>query len=205
MHFTRLHTLSKQRLHALRLGSTKTDLSSPTKEYHGHGNKYISSSRRCFDVYVFVLKSNSFTKKFTHMCIRIYFKINSCEKREVCVSNSESMVLGLFYVCVCALSSYSTPKAKECACIFSCENGIKLVQGSFVFFGVFHQQIINQWLPTTMFSSIQKQMNNCQVLGLFMYKMCPIEQLLRLTYPLASKAGKTNRTELANAFIDPRS
>ena len=42
---------------------------------------------------------------FSRMCIRIGYKVNSCEEREVCVSNSKSMVLRIFHVCVCALNS----------------------------------------------------------------------------------------------------
>ena len=59
-----------------------------------------------FDVYVFVLNSNSLTKTFfAHMCIRICYKENSCQKREVVVSNSKSMVLRNVHVYLCALNS----------------------------------------------------------------------------------------------------
>ena len=69
-------------------------------------NKYILNSRRFFDVCVFVLNSNSLTKRiFSRMCIYIWNKINYCEKREVCVSNSKSMALRFPHVCVCVLSS----------------------------------------------------------------------------------------------------
>ena len=39
------------------------------------------------------------------MCIRIGYKAKSCENREICVSNSRSMVLGIFHICVCVLNS----------------------------------------------------------------------------------------------------
>ena len=42
---------------------------------------------------------------FSRMCIRICYKVNSCEKREVRASNSKSMVLRIFHVCVCAMNS----------------------------------------------------------------------------------------------------
>ena len=35
------------------------------------------------------------------MCISICYKVNSCEKRKVCVCNSKLMVLGIVHVCVC--------------------------------------------------------------------------------------------------------
>ena len=40
-------------------------------EYHARGNKYISNSRQFFDVYVFVLNSNSLTKRNFHVCVFI--------------------------------------------------------------------------------------------------------------------------------------
>ena len=65
----------------------------------------MSNSRRFFDVYVFVLSSNSLAKRLFDMCVRICNKINECEKCEVCVSNSRSMALRMFHVCVCVLNS----------------------------------------------------------------------------------------------------
>ena len=41
----------------------------------------------------------------SRVCIRICYKRNSCEKHELCVSNSRSMVLRIFHACVCALTS----------------------------------------------------------------------------------------------------
>ena len=40
-----------------------------TRVYHARGNKYISNSRRLFDMYVFVLNSNSLIKKNVHVCV----------------------------------------------------------------------------------------------------------------------------------------
>ena len=82
------------------------------QEYHARGNKYISNSRRFFDAYVFVVNSNSLTKRIFNVCvfisvtrsrkcIHICHKINYCKKREVCVSNSKSMALRIVHVCVC--------------------------------------------------------------------------------------------------------
>ena len=74
--------------------------------YHAHGNKYMSNSHRFFDVNVFVLNSNSLTKRvFARMCIPVCYNIKSFEKRRVCVSNSTSMVLRIFHICVCVLNS----------------------------------------------------------------------------------------------------
>ena len=42
---------------------------------------------------------------FSRMCIRICYKVSSREKREVHASNSKSMVLRYFHVCVCVLNS----------------------------------------------------------------------------------------------------
>ena len=68
------------------------------------GNKYISNSRRFFDVYVFVLNLNSLAKRILHVCVfRIRHKTKDCKKREVCVPNSKSMAI--FHVCVCVLNS----------------------------------------------------------------------------------------------------
>ena len=39
--------------------------------YRARGKKYISNSQRFFDVYVFVLNSNSLTKKIVHVCVFI--------------------------------------------------------------------------------------------------------------------------------------
>ena len=65
--------------------------------YHARGNKYISNSRRIFDVYVFVLNSTfSSRENFSRMCIRTCYTIHSCEKRRVCVSNSKLMVPRIF-------------------------------------------------------------------------------------------------------------
>ena len=47
------------------------------------------------------------------MCIRIGYKVNSCEKREVRASNSKSMVLRIFHVCVCVLNSLFRPQNKN--------------------------------------------------------------------------------------------
>ena len=44
-------------------------------------------------------------EQFSRMCIRICYRVTSCEKREVRVSNSNSMVLRIFHVCVCVLNS----------------------------------------------------------------------------------------------------
>ena len=41
------------------------------------------------------------------MCIRICYNINSCEKRRVCDSNSKSMVLRIFHVCVLCIEFVS--------------------------------------------------------------------------------------------------
>ena len=53
------------------------------RNYHARGNNYISNSWRFFDLYVFVLNSNSLTKNIFHvchiMCIRICYKVNSAK------------------------------------------------------------------------------------------------------------------------------
>ena len=64
--------------------------------YHARGNKYILNSQQFFDVYVFVLNSDSLTKRNLHVCVYdiLYASVatKSYEKRRVCVSNSKSMV-----------------------------------------------------------------------------------------------------------------
>ena len=79
--------------------------SSFCKSYHAHGNQYISSSRQCFDVYVFALNTFSLSEKIFHICAFTSDKRKSCQKRELCVSNSNSMVLRFFHACVCVLNS----------------------------------------------------------------------------------------------------
>ena len=70
-----------------------------------------------FDVYVFVLNSNSLTNNcFSCMCICICFKRNSCEKDKLCVSNSKSMVLGSIHMCFRIDFVIQVSKTKECAC-----------------------------------------------------------------------------------------
>ena len=74
-----------------------------TAGYHARGNKYTSNSWRIFEVYVFVLNSNSlFQDIFSRICICICHERNSWEGGETCVSHSNSMVLRSFLVSVCA-------------------------------------------------------------------------------------------------------
>ena len=40
-------------------------------------------------------------ENFSRMCIHICYKMNYCKKRKVCASNSKSMALGIFHLCVC--------------------------------------------------------------------------------------------------------
>ena len=62
-------------------------------------------SRRLFDVHAFVLNSNSLTKMILTYMYYICYQRNSRERGEICVANSNAMVLRMFHVCVCVLNS----------------------------------------------------------------------------------------------------
>ena len=55
-------------------------------------------------------------EQFLRVCVCVYLyqlQENSCEKRELCVSNSKSMVLSIFHVCVTCIEFISqAPKQK---------------------------------------------------------------------------------------------
>ena len=71
--------------------------------HHARGNKYTSNSWRFFDVYVFVLNSNSSTKQ-------IFTYVFSCVTRCIPTNNRRYVYLvqinvALNFLCVCALNS----------------------------------------------------------------------------------------------------
>ena len=53
--------------------------------------------------------------------VRVFVSVikNFWERGEICVSNSDSMVLRNVRVCICVLNSYFRSQTKECVCIFS--------------------------------------------------------------------------------------
>ena len=53
------------------LSATFNSLAFLPNTYHPQRNKYISNSRRFFDVYVFVLNSNSLAKNNFHTCVSV--------------------------------------------------------------------------------------------------------------------------------------
>ena len=55
--------------------------------YHARGKKYISNSRRCFAVYVFVWNSNSLARNFFRVCVFVSVtrSINNNRGRGMCI------------------------------------------------------------------------------------------------------------------------
>ena len=71
------------------------------RNYHARGKIHFEFPANFLRICICIEFKLIHQKHFSRICIRIYYKINSSEEREVCASDSKPVVLRIVYVCAC--------------------------------------------------------------------------------------------------------